>query len=139
MTDRRGGRGIVVAEVAGSSRRLRISLEAIEEVELATDQPFPVLASSLSDEQRVRFSHLLKMYEELCKAGGTPLSAEERSELLPSDLPEMVAAIRKACVAAGVIEEVSEEEAANAEGEDGKKKDRPNSPGSSGNGSPSDT
>ncbi len=97
-------RGVVTAEVCGKSRRLRLSLEAIDEIEVAVGQPFAAVAVSLSSEQTVRFGHILTMFTALCAAGGTPLTDEERSGLLPSDIPEIVEAVTDACVAAGAIE-----------------------------------
>ena len=137
-----GARGVIETEVMGKTRRLRIGLKAIDRIETATDETFPNIAESLGVESEVRFGHLYHLYRELCRAGGTPLTEEEEDELLPSDLPEILPAVRLALIEANVIEVVDEEEAhaaeAMANGGSGKKKS-PSSHGESGNGSPSDT
>lgn len=106
-------------------------MEAIEEIEVRTGIGFPKLARALSREDEVRFGHLLIMYEELCRGGGRPLSPEERADLLPSDLPEMLDAIRKAAIAVGIVEQTDEDEE-EGDGEAGKKKGETHSPGDTG-------
>lgn len=121
-------RGIVEAEVAGRKRRLRLSLEAIDEIEIKTGKPFAVVAVSLTNEATVRFGWVLALFTEMCAAGGTPLSAEERSDLMPDDTEEIIEAVTNTCIAAGAIE-VSE-----AKGPEKKapRKSRSKRPGASG-------
>lgn len=133
-----GARAVVETEVLGERRRLRISLQAVDRIETATDTPFPRIAETMGDEREVRFGHLMHLFVELCRAGGTPLSPEEQADLMPTDLPEILEAVREALVEAGIIEVVEEpveagSEAAADEGEgDGKKKDPTPSRGGSG-------
>lgn len=127
-----GGRGTVFAEVAGRKRRLRANLGAIDEIEARVGVGFPKLAVSLEDEEEIRLGWIYVMFEEMCRAGGSPLSNDELADLLPSDIPDMLDGIRKAARASGVIEDVDEDEGA------GKKKggttDPTSSPGDPGSG-----
>lgn len=99
-------RGVVVIEVAGVTRRLRLSLEAIAAIEVETEHPFAVAALALNDERTARWGWILTMFCAMAEAGGTPLTTEERADLLPLDMPDMLAAVQRAAEAGGATEKV---------------------------------
>lgn len=97
-------RGVVVTEVGGVTRRLRLSLEAIAEIEVETGEPFTGVALALNDVSTARWGWILAMFCAMAAAGGTPLTDEERADLLPSDLQEMLRAVQAAAEAGGATE-----------------------------------
>lgn len=98
-------RGTVEAEVAGQTRRLRMSLKAVDEIETRLDGGFIEILQSINNQERVRFGAVLACFEELCRAGGTPLSTEDIDALMVPDLMDMSRAINEAALQSGLIEE----------------------------------
>lgn len=88
-----GARGVVEARVAGVTRRLRLSLLAVDEIETAADKPLAAVFQSLGEPETFRFGTVLILLRALCAAGGTPLSEEDEAVLLPSDLPDIMRAL----------------------------------------------
>lgn len=138
-------RGAVTVEVAGEIRKLRLSLAAADEIETKLGPQhggglMAVLGSLAGGMEKARFGTILVLFEELCRAGGTPLSDEDRDALMPSDLPAIAEAIIGAATASGAINRTEPQDGADPE-----KKKPPTSeatapsPGAGGNSSHSDT
>lgn len=90
-----GARGVVEVTVAGAKRRLRLSLAAMDEIEVATGKPIAEVFRSLANQETIRIGTVRTIYRACCAAGGTPLSAEDEDNLLPGDLPDIIEAIGK--------------------------------------------
>lgn len=91
--------------VGGTARRLRISLEAIREIETQTHQPFIRTALQLTDPLELRYGDAFVMFAEFAAAGGTPLTPQDRGALRVSDLLQgIVPALTDALIAEGVLE-----------------------------------
>lgn len=93
-------RGVVEAKIAGVTRRLRLSLAAVDEIELATDKPMAAVFQSLGKPETLRFGTVLVLLRATCAAGGTPLSEEDEAALMPSDLPDILGALQAVLSAA---------------------------------------
>jgi hypothetical protein len=92
-------RGTVEATVAGKTRRLRVSLDAIQRFESKKGNPNFLLVLELwvrKDTRTLTISVILDLFVEFCRAGGTPLTEEEREELHLGDLMDVSEAIGKA-------------------------------------------
>ncbi|MCK9494154.1 MAG: GTA-gp10 family protein [Dehalococcoidia bacterium] len=114
MSGPANARGVVVAEVAGVSRRLRLSLEAIAEIEVEIGQPFSAIALAMNDERTARWGWILTVFCAMTAAGGTPLTDADRADLIPEDLPAMLEAVQRAGEASGATEEAGPEKKATA-------------------------
>lgn len=97
--------GVHPCTVAGKARRLRISLDAIREIESQTRQPFIRTALQLTDQFDLRWGDAFLLFVEFCAAGGTPLTREERDALrIPDLLQAIIPALIDALIGEGVLE-----------------------------------
>lgn len=99
-----GARGVVTATVAGVERRLRFSLAALDAIETRLGVSVAEFFGGLADAEKIRFGPILTVFEELCRAGGTPLSDEDMAALLPCDVQDIIQAIVAAAQASGLEE-----------------------------------
>lgn len=99
-----GARGIVQADLLGRTFRLRMSLRAVDEIETRLGGGLISILRTMNSELTLRFGNVLVVFQELCEAGGTPLSDEQVDDLMMSDMYDMVEAIQDAAVASGAIE-----------------------------------
>lgn len=87
-------RGIKEVEVVGKKRLMRPNLMAIANIESRLGKSIDLVLADLGREESPKVLPAIVMFEEFCKAGGTPCDADEINGFGIEDAFEIIEAIR---------------------------------------------